>query len=314
MSRKSISIPWKNIMSISPKDINEHINNEYLINSLLYSVLNSYQIQAIDSERICHLIQILQQLCIYYNSFVNKEQIVYVNDNERLDNEIENLKKKNNILKSELLGKEKVILSYENIVTELQKKMVSNKVFYTKKIKELEEQLEESEINKKLDNMKLDMSNLINNTYRSYTDSIQNNSYNNICMSTNDNSSAINRYQSKTYRASNNKNIINLNSPELNQSLNQLCNKLDQSINENNKYFSNFTLKLNSMKNRINSQIDYLKTSSNHSVNGPFKYYSSKSVNPIRFKYGTNWASNDDIVNVSTRESDYYLKRLKTAK
>ena len=133
-------------------------------------------------------------------------------------------------------------------------------------------------------------------------------------MSTNDNSSAINRYQSKTYRASNNKNIINLNSSELNQSLNQLCNKLDQSINENNKYFSNFTLKLNSMKNSINSQIDYLKTSSNHSVNGPFKYYSSKSVNPIRFKYGTNWASNDDIVNVSTRESDYYLKRLKTAK
>ena len=109
-------------------------------------------------------------------------------------------------------------------------------------------------------------------------------------------------------------NIINLNSSELNQSLNQLCNKLDQSINENNKYFSNFTLKLNSMKNSINSQIDYLKTSSNHSVNGPFKYYSSKSVNPIRFKYGSNWASNDDIVNVSTRESDYYLKRLKTAK
>ena len=28
MSRKSISIPWKNIMSISPKDINEHINNK----------------------------------------------------------------------------------------------------------------------------------------------------------------------------------------------------------------------------------------------------------------------------------------------
>lgn len=312
MSRKSISIPWKSIMSISPKDINEHINNNYLINSLLFSELNSYQIQAIESEKICQFIQILQQLCIYYNTFANKEPIVYVNDNERLDNEIDNLKKKNNILKNELLGKEKVILNYENIVTELQKKIVSNKVFYTKRIKELEEQLEENEINKKFDKMKLDMSNLINNTYRSsYTDSIQNNnSCINTCMSTNDNSSAINRYQSKTYRG----NIINLNSSELNKSLNQLCTKLDQSINENNKYFSNFSLKLNSMKNSINSQIEYLKTTNNHSVNGPYKYYSSKSVNPIRFKYGTNWASNDDIVNVSTRESDYYLKRLKTAK
>ena len=56
-------------------------------------------------------------------------------------------------------------------------------MFYTKKIKELEQQIEdnESEINNKFEDIKVHLSNVITNTYKpSYTESIQcNNNYNN---------------------------------------------------------------------------------------------------------------------------------------
>ena len=309
---------WKAIMSTSPNDIQFRVNNKTFIDSLLNTQFTSHQIESINPNNITHFIELLQTLTYYYinlYSSIQKDALIQTNmkRDEFLNNyemEIDKLRSKIAILKKELTHKEKVILNYDSIVGELQKKNYNTKKYYLSKINYYKDQIEEYENNQiglQLDDMKNYMTGLVNGAYQpSYTENIQ---FSNR-STTYPSSERI--YKSNTARGSTNniviknqdKNIPVVNIKDINKSLNVLCAKLENSTRENNEQFMQLSSRLGSMKNNINFQIDGLKKSTLN------KAYSSQGLRFISLNKNMTTSSNEDNINMSTKESDFFNKRL----
>lgn len=317
--KEKSNFSWKVIMSTNPNDIQSRVNNKALINSLLNSQFTPHQIESIKPNHISHFIELLQALTYYYinlYSSIQKDVIIQTNikRDEFLNNyemEIDKLRSKIEILEKEITHKKKVIINYESIVGELQRKINDTKNHYISKINNYKNQIEEYENNKivsQLDDMKNYMTGLFNSTYQpSYTENVQFSNRNTNYPS----SEKI--YKNNTAKGSTkniirknqDKNIPPVNIKDINKSLNVLCSKLESSSRENNEQFIELSSRLDSMKNNINFQINGLKKST--ILN---KRYSSEGLKFVSLNNNINASSNEDNFNLSTKESDFFNKRL----
>ena len=272
----SNNFPWKTLMNIMPYEIISNVYYKSLLNQVINYKISKKEIENLPSSHILQFISLLQLICKKsMNGNINN------NDNNN-ENQIKKLNEDIKIMQKDLDSKSEIILEYQKIVTSLQKKLLNTKdtlkdkiIFYKNKFINSERK----EVENKLDNMQLYMSNLVQSQYsQPISFYYPSNNYNTI-NNNNDNSKLKSTVKiiNKNNESFNDKNDEESNVSKkylkserrayrINNTLRKLSLKLDNDTYMNDKLINDLSNKFQHFKSNINDDINTFKSSQDNST------------------------------------------------
>ena len=274
----SLTLPWKDLINIMPYEIVSSNYYKPLLHEVIEYPITEYEIENLPSSYILHFISIIQLVCkrLLEGNFDNNMNSNIINEDR--EEVIKKLKEEIEYKNDELENNSKIILEYQKIISALQKNISKIKDSYRDKIDLYKTQLQDTqnrEINNKLNNMKIYMTNLlqhnpplqqkilyfpqpnynINDNNRRESQLKSNNTNVKIIDNRKNNDDNNQRLRSARVQR-NNQNIydtINSLNMKINEDSNSRKTKLNQVSNQFAQFKDNITGQINTFKNNSNS-------------------------------------------------------------